>query len=584
MSTVGHRAARRSVPGLLLAAGTVLAATVILSAQVLPPAPSLVIESPVDGSIFYSKVELKGRVSAAPASSVQSLKWSIEGTDRGEPLDPAADGSFQAQIPLDGLHSNLTLMVTAVMDGKTFQASVGLVDRRAGPSVYIQSPRRNVTYGSSVRVTGQVLGPVELEDPLAEVASLSWSVPGSTLGGPLRYGPDGAFDFSFSTVGLHGPVEVRVLGTDRNGHQSVSTLPLSDRPSGPSLKVETPAEKASYGAAVSVSGRVGDPADPSGSPAEVKTLSWQLLGDPAHSGTAPWQRDGTFAFSFPTQGLSGTQTLELRAEDRNGRVTTVSMSLEGSPAAAPPAVAAAPVPAAPAVPLTPAPAAPPAAPAPAAPAALAPAAPAPAAPAALAPAAPAPVPTPAAPPAAAPAPAPAAPPAAAPTPAPAAPPAAAAPSPAGPPITISSPAQGGFYKDITIIEGRIGIGAGAALKSFTYRVPGHTRSGRVAVDARGAFKLPLDLSDITGDLSVVLAAEDAAGGTSEASLSLHDGRLKPTITLLEPANGGSYGSAIRVAGTVTDPYAGRAGHGRNRIGELAALAREPWAGVEPHAW
>jgi hypothetical protein len=482
----------RSIPGLLLAIGTAISVVVALSAAALPAAFTVTIDSPVSGSIFYSHVQVRGRVSGPPGQ-VESARWEIAGTDRGGPLDLGADGGFLADIPLDGLHANLSLTVVARRaGGQTRQASVTLVDRRAGPAIYFQSPRRAAAYGSSVRVVGQVRGPVELDDPLGEVASLSWSIGGTPQGGRLPFGPDGVFDFSFSTIGLHGPLVVSVRGTDRNGHASVSTLPLTDRPGGPALHVDAPADGSSLGAAVAVSGRVGDPADPSGAPREVKSLNWQLVGQPSHSGIVTRQRDGRFAFTFSAEGLSGAQTLELTAEDRNGRTSTVSLVL-GGPAGAGQAPAQAP------------------------PAPLAAAQPSP--PAAVTP---------------------------------------AVSAGDGPPITIASPAQGGFYKDITIVEGRVGL-KGSALKSFTYDLLGHDRSGRVAADPLGAFKLPLDLSDVTGDVSVELVAEDAAGRQSLATLPLHDGRLKPAITLVTPSKGSTYGSAIRVAGTVTDPYAGQAG-------------------------
>ena len=459
-----------------------------------PPAVTVVIDSPAAGSPLFSRVSLRGRfdVPSGSVAEIESARWTIEGTDRSGALRWTGDGSFQAELPTDGLTANLTITVSArLRSGDTGRASATLVDRGKGPGIFIQSPRPRSAYGSAVRVWGQVRGPVEAPVPLAEVQSLSWSVDGTRLGGALPYGRDGVFDFSFSTVGLHGALTVSVVAADRNGRRSVSTLALSDRPGGPALRVDSPADKAEYGAAVAVSGRVGDSSDPSGTPAEVKKLSWRIVGQPSLSGRVPRKPDGRFAFSFSSTDLVGPQTLELQAEDRNGRSTTSSIALVAPVASRPPSSRAT------------------------------------AAVIAQQPPSITPPPQP--------------------------------PAGEGPAITIAAPSAGGFYRDITIVEGRVRAAQGAKLKSLGWEAAGMGKSGKVAADSAGAFKLPLDLSDVTGDLSLVLTGEDTNGGTSRATLTLYDGRLRPAITLSSPTKGGSYGSLIRVSGAVVDPYAGRAG-------------------------
>jgi hypothetical protein len=193
------------------------------------------------------------------------------------------------------------------------------------------------------------------------------------------------------------------------------------------------------------------------------------------------------------------------------------------------------------------------------------------------PAAPAPAPLPA-PPAAAPEPAPATPvepapaaaavaaavPQAAPSPAtPAAPAEAPSASPASDdalPIVISSPREGGYYNDITILEGRVGSTEPVTVTSFTWEIVGRPgMTGRVVISSEGAFKVPVPLSDISGDAVVRLTAVRPDGRASHVDLSLHDGTKKPAIDIRAPSQGGAYGSLIRVAGTVTDPYAGKPG-------------------------
>jgi hypothetical protein len=526
----------------------------------VPPAPrpgllSVRIDSPTEGSVFHSRIELSGRIGLSEGSDLiarlESLRWSFKGTDRSGRIAVEPDGSFRAEVPTDGLKSALTLVVTARQKtGSPVQASVTLRDRGVGPSIIITSPSVPGAYGSRVAMKGTVQGPEELPNPLAEVASLSWGVDGTRLGGPLHFARDGVFEFSFSTVGFHGAITVRIRATDRNGHRSAALLVLPDRTAGPALAIDTPAEGSAYGAAVSVTGRAGDPDDPSGSPAEVSTLTWRILGHPSLSGTLPRESDGRFSLTFSTEGLRGTQKLELHAKDMNGRSSTAAVTLV-QPEAPAPAAEQAPAPETPAV----------VAPHPSAPleAAPEPTVPMPAA-------VQAPV---REPPGTAPAVI-----AAAPSRAPHEEAPVVERAPEGPiPIVINSPAEGGYYKDITVIAGKVGSDAAPArLKSMTWEIPGHTdRQGRVVTGEDGAFKFPLYFSDLSGDVSVALVAEDLKGQVSRASLTLHDGRLKPVISLVSPAGGGSYGSLIRVAGTVTDPYAGLTGmEGVDSVGWLLA--------------
>jgi hypothetical protein len=166
--------------------------------------------------------------------------------------------------------------------------------------------------------------------------------------------------------------------------------------------------------------------------------------------------------------------------------------------------------------------------------------------------------------------------AAAPPETPAAPPATPAPEAAAPqspppvaddgkglPIVISSPAEGGYYKDITVLEGRIGQQGSSeppTVTSFTWEIVGRAgMTGRVAIGEEGAFKVPVPLSDFSGDAVVRLTAVRPDGRASHAELTLHDGTMKPSIDIRAPAQGGTYGSLIRVAGTVKDPYEGKPG-------------------------
>jgi hypothetical protein len=456
-------------------------------------------------------------------------------------------------------------------DGTSTRESISLSDDGKGPGIVITIPRGQGTYGSTVKVAGRVSGPEGAADPLAEVDSVAWALEGARLGGALPLTSDGSFSFSFSTVGQRGDLIVDITAADKNGRSTAAAVAFADRPAGPSLTIDSPADSSTYAGTVAVSGQVGDPADPSGTPSEVKTMSWRLLGAARFAGDVPFQKDGTFHFSFPTEGLSGTQVLELKAIDFNGRTTVQTLAMKGAPQAAAQAGQREP----PGLTVT--------------------------SPAdgssygtsiavtgkatnsasntgtadvakitwsvvgsslagtadlgadgaftftlrtaglsgtqALS--------------------------------------VIATGSSGvtaekmivlqddlkGLPIALSSPSNGGYYKDTTSIEGRVGDGSAAViLRSLSYEVMGKSAlNGRLAADAAGKFRLSLPYSQIAGDITVRLTAEDARGHLSNASLLLHDGRLKPALVVSAPAPGSPYGSLLRIAGKVSDPYADQPG-------------------------
>jgi hypothetical protein len=563
---------------------------------------SITIDSPLDGSAYHSTVKLRGRVrdsgQADSTRQIDSASWAVAGTDRSGEIRLAPDGSFLVQVPAAGLRSDITVTVRVrKKSGSLTEKAVTLKDAGAGPSISIASPSSGATYGSTVTVNGKVAGPADAEDPMAEVASLAWRVDGAELKGAPRLGAEGAFSFSFSTVGLHGAVNVVVEAVDRNGHATSSRLGLSDRASGPALQIDSPEDGGAYNSTLAVEGTAGDPSDPSGSPAEVKTISWRIIGSPSLKGEASLQKEGTFRFSIPTAGLAGTQVLELRAEDLNGRVTVRTLTVaQAAKPVQPPAQASQPAPS-----VTPGSAV-------------------------------------------------AAQPSAQPTQAASRePPSLSITAPAdksryggsvavsgrvtnsaadagadsvaslswsitgtrlsgtaavgkagdfsfvvktaglsgtqvlnvkaanrqgvsaervivlmddgkGLPIVITSPSSGVYYKDSLLVEGRVADAASASeLKALTYEVQGAAgMSGKVVTDAKGGFRLPLAFSGVSGNVLVRLSAEDVNGRLSQAELTLRDGNRKPSIEVVSPLPGGTFSSLIRVSGSVTDPYAGEA--------------------------
>jgi hypothetical protein len=195
-------------------------------------------------------------------------------------------------VPTAGLRSGIAIVVRATKKGGAeSEKALSLVDDGKGPVVSIVSPGAGIPYALIVEVQGQVSGPGDASDPLAELASLTWTAEGTGLGGPAQAAKDGSFDFAFSTLGLRGDFSVSVHAQDKNGHASSASVRLSDCLSGPSLLVQSPADKSMYSGSVAVEGRVGDPTDPSGTPAEVKSLSWRVIGRQSLTGKVAFEKD-----------------------------------------------------------------------------------------------------------------------------------------------------------------------------------------------------------------------------------------------------------------------------------------------------
>ncbi len=539
----------------------------------LATGPSITVEQPADGSLYHSSVTLSGRITDAVGSraarQIETATWSIAGTDRSGPLELGGGGSFHAVVPTEGLNGSLSLVVSAVKKGGvTAERTLTLAEDTTPPAVSFANEPGS-TYGSMVTVRGRVTGPADAPHPQAEIGTVSWGVDGTDLGGAVDLDRDGRFDVGFSTVGLHGGLTVTVIATDRNGHATRALLPLADRPAGPGIRVQSPADGSEYGDTVTVRGAVGDPGDPSGSPAEVKTFTWQLIGQQKAGGDVDFAKDGGFRFSFPTEGMTDPLVLELSALDRNGRAGTLTVTLMPRATAASATVSGSAPELAIASPegetqlgssitvtgtaigteadpldavtwaiagstlrgtaqldadgafrfsvrtlglngtqaLT-----------------------------------------------------------------------VTATSSAGAtssrvivlkdtgtglPIVVASPLNGGYYRDITVFDGSVGAAESAAdVKSLSYEVAGVTGiGGRVATQADGKFKFVFSSTQLTGDITVRLTAVDVRGRTTQSTVVLHDGKLKPSVTIDAPSQGSPYGAIIRVAGSVKDPFEGKPGMG-----------------------
>ncbi len=96
---------------------------------------------------------------------------------------------------------------------------------------------------------------------------------------------------------------------------------------GPAITINSPEDGSSYAATVLVEGKVTDTTTDEGDTGEVESLAFEVkatdIGD-----AVDFNGDGKFSFSFETKGLSGSLTITVTAEDKNGNNSEASITLE----------------------------------------------------------------------------------------------------------------------------------------------------------------------------------------------------------------------------------------------------------------
>jgi hypothetical protein len=124
---------------------------------------------------------------------------------------------------------------------------------------------------------------------------------------------------------------------------------------------------------------------------------------------------------------------------------------------------------------------------------------------------------------------------------------------AGSRIEITAPEGTGWYRSRLSVEGRV-VGVSPPPEMLAWSVSGDgAPAGEILVDSDGTFRLELATGGLTGDRTLSLAGADGALG---ARVVLRDARRAPEVGITAPGTGGQYAAQLRLAGTVTDPYAG----------------------------
>ena len=152
-------------------------------------------------------------------------------------FDPA-DGTFSFAVDASGYNNNLSISVSADdMNSRSSTTTVTLLGDSVGPTVTIATPIPNSRYESAVTVTGTVRD----RDSTAEVASLAYSILGTSDGGAVTFDSvTGAYSFTFDTTSYTDNVVVEVSSIDLNDRSTSSQITLLPYLTGPELSITSP--------------------------------------------------------------------------------------------------------------------------------------------------------------------------------------------------------------------------------------------------------------------------------------------------------------------------------------------------------
>lgn len=95
---------------------------------------------------------------------------------------------------------------------------------------------------------------------------------------------------------------------------------------GPTVTISSPEDGSSYASSVQVEGTVEDAAMDQNIESSFR-LTYRIIPETLPGGSASVETDGSFSFTFPTEGFGGSMIIEVTAYDWNGNIGTASVSL-----------------------------------------------------------------------------------------------------------------------------------------------------------------------------------------------------------------------------------------------------------------
>lgn len=200
--------------------------------------PSIVVDSPLDGTNYGVTTALRGRVRNSDLDQTRfddvettSLTYRI-GAGDPVPLSIDASGSFSADISTIGKSGTLLLKLSALdLNGHLTEKSITLLDNLPGPVITVtQAPQfYSSLVTTSITVAGTVSAPSNISDN-----GTAYSVQYGTLtypGASFAVDPtSGAFSFSFDPRGLRiaGNMSIVLAAIDKGGRKTEKSVSVTD--------------------------------------------------------------------------------------------------------------------------------------------------------------------------------------------------------------------------------------------------------------------------------------------------------------------------------------------------------------------
>lgn len=275
--------------------------------------------------------------------------------------EPAAKAPETEPAGTPGDSVEAAIIEPADIEPTTVQAVAPEKPETAPPSITINSPPYNAYYYLTVLVEGEV-------KEARHIKSLTWVIPGTTLGGIVPFKENGYFRFLFSAYGLRGNHTLTLTAVSKSGltskkshtlryhsplpiltvapalekmdHEAAPALTIpagkpaqkvkpEDDPLGPLIFIVSPENNAFYRSQVTVVGRLGNSRQDPDSANEVLLLAYSLSSDPSQSGEVEFDtKKGTFSLDFSTDSLNGRQSLEFTATHQNGQNSYFTLALQ----------------------------------------------------------------------------------------------------------------------------------------------------------------------------------------------------------------------------------------------------------------
>jgi hypothetical protein len=297
-------------------------------------APSITISSPGEADYFDSIVTVTGsaidlddegepRQLEDPAA-IPAMSFSVSGEDVEGDIEVADDGTFEFSFSTLSFESDIVVLIRAAdSSGNDVVNELALRRNAQGPFISITEPTDSGIYLSSITLAGTVKDGRD-KDSSGEVANLSYTVVGESIADDLAFDPEtGEFQTTLDLAGINrDSLTLRLEAEDLHGDLTVTSLQLTNDGVGPALSVTSPGDFTYYSTVVELSGTVEDPA---GAVSEVASISYAIPGS-SIGGNLSFA-DGSFNSIIDTSNLSGNNVIEVTAEDLNGNVTMVSVTI-----------------------------------------------------------------------------------------------------------------------------------------------------------------------------------------------------------------------------------------------------------------